>query len=132
MRYSIMLENGTLGGDCLSASHHQRIYCVHCNAEIESRYDLLVNLSFFSLSAYHTSCYAEASKGQSIFISNSPVNGAEFSWTSGFAFLLGMIFLFIPKENIGGSGMWSLNVILLLLPFARVCSWYIYERHLDK
>ncbi|WP_160031794.1 hypothetical protein [Paenibacillus sp. An7] len=116
----------------MSASHHQRIYCVHCNAEIESRYDLLVSLSFFSLSAYHTSCYAEVSKGQSIFISNSPVNGAEFSWTSVFAFLLGMILLFIPKGEIGGSGMWSLNVILLLLPFARVSSWYIYERHLDK
>ncbi|MBD7968336.1 hypothetical protein [Paenibacillus gallinarum] len=117
----------------MSASHHQHIYCVHCNAEIESRYDLLVNLSFFSLSAYHTSCYSEALKGcQSIFLDGSPVNGAAFSWTSGFAFLFGMILLFIPKENIGGSRVWLLNVVLLLFPLARLCSWYIYERHLDK
>ncbi|WP_454191563.1 hypothetical protein [Paenibacillus sp. Marseille-Q7038] len=117
----------------MSASHHQRIYCVHCNAEIESRYDLLVNLSFFSLTAYHTPCYSEASKGyQSIFMTGSPVNGAAFNWTSVFAFLFGMVLLFIPKENIGGSRIWLLTVILLLLPLARLCSWYIYERHLDK
>ena len=121
------------GAFSLSASHHQRVYCVHCNAEIESRYDLLVKLSFFSLSAYHNSCYSEASKGcQSIFMSGSPVNGAAFNWTAGFAFLFGMVLLFIPKENIGGSRIWLLNVVLLLLPLARLCSWYIYERYLDN
>lgn len=116
----------------MSASHHQRIYCVHCNAEIESRYDLLVSCSFLSLSAYHTTCYSEALKGcQSIFLGDSPVNGALSNWTSGFALLLGIILLFIPKEDIGGSGGWFLNVILLLIPLARFCSWYIYERHLE-
>ncbi|WP_211748579.1 hypothetical protein [Paenibacillus sp. Marseille-Q4541] len=109
------------------------VYCVHCNAEIESRYDLVVSQSFLSLYPYHNSCYSEAIKGcQSIVLGDHPVNGTASNWSSGFALLIGIILLFISKDNIGGVAAWVLNVVVLLVPLVRFCSWYMYERYLDK
>lgn len=115
----------------MSSSNHP-VYCVHCNAEIESKDDLVVSLSFLSLYPYHRSCYSEAMKGcQSIVLGDRPMNGTAANWSAGIALVVGIILLFIPKEEIGGTGGWILTIIFLLIPFARFCSWYMYERHLD-
>ncbi|MCM3781479.1 hypothetical protein M3231_00680 [Neobacillus mesonae] len=101
------------------------VYCVHCNAEIESKDDLVVSLSFLSLLAYHNHCYAKAMKGcQSIILSDQPVNGTAANGLAALSILLSIVaFVFLE---------WYIGAILVVVPLIRLCSWYEYERHLES
>lgn len=104
--------------------HTRTIYCVHCHAEIESRHDLVVSLSFMSLLAYHNACYAGALKGcQSFVISDEPINGTAANWMTAVSILLSIVLFIFINGYVGA--------ILLLVPLIRFCSWFMYERHLD-
>ncbi|SFS57434.1 hypothetical protein [Paenibacillus sp. 453mf] len=100
------------------------IYCVHCHAEIETRDDLVVSLSFMSLLAYHNACYASALKGcQSFVISDEPINGTASNWLTAVSILLSLVSFICINGYVGA--------IFLLVPSIRFCSWFMYERHLN-
>ena len=100
------------------------IYCRRCVGEINSRDDLVVTTHFFELVPYHNECYSKILKsGETIFVSNKPINGPYANILMLLSMLLGIVLLFIP-------GLRYLSTVCLIGLLMRVYSWFKIERHL--
>ena len=100
------------------------IHCKKCVGEITSRGDLVVTNNFLSIVPYHAECYANELKGVStIFVGNSPINGAMGNAGAVIAAIIGIFVLFIPERR-------YVSILCLLFLGIRFYSWFQYERHL--
>lgn len=75
---------------------------------------------------FHDECYAKSLKGtETVFISNSPINGASGNFVAGLTAIVGIIFLLTTP-------IYFYFVLVFFLPLVvRLYSWFRFERHLE-
>ncbi|MFS0864857.1 hypothetical protein [Fredinandcohnia sp. 179-A 10B2 NHS] len=93
--------------------------------EIKERSNLVISTFFFSLAAYHDSCYSRSLKGiKTAFVGNEPINGFSGNLKAIIAAVIAIILL------LTNSSYSILGFIVLLIPLIRIYAWFIIERHL--
>lgn len=106
----------------------REVYCEACNREIKHREEAVITSVFFSLVCYHDSCFSKSLKGwNTLFVSNSPINGTWGTFSAIASFIAALIFLIFNP-----LGSYSLiGIVLFVLPIYRILAWFMYERYLE-
>jgi len=106
----------------------KQIICEHCNTEIKHKHDLVVAFLFIEIIPYHSECYVQGLKGvKTFFLANHPVNSASGTY-SAVVSVLATIFIMVMIP----TGIKPFAIVLLIPLFARLFSYYSYERHLPN
>lgn len=94
--------------------------------EIKERNNLVISTFFFSLAAYHDSCFSRSLKGvKTAFIGNEPINGFSGNVKAIIATVLAIILL------LNNGSYRFIGFIALLVPLVRIYAWFMIERHLE-
>src|SRR5690625_8034486 len=106
----------------------KQIICEHCKTEIKHKHDLVVAFLFIEINPYHGECYVQGLKGvKTFFLANRPINSASGTYSAVVSIIISIfIIIMVPNEII------PLVIILLIPFFARLYSYYSFERHLPN
>jgi hypothetical protein len=99
------------------------VFCEQCSDKIERRSDLLTCFRFLSIVAYHTKCYGQEQKGWNA--GGTPINSLAMNF-GGIVMFAFCTCVFIWTRT------WIFIPLALLMPFVRLLSWWMYERHLRE
>ena len=100
------------------------VYCEKCGGVIKSNDDLVVTTQFLSIVPYHDRCFTSQVKGLStLIVGNVPINGTASNIGTVFAFIIGIIVMFMPELR-------YIAIVSLISILVRFYSWFKYERHL--
>ncbi|MBN2259298.1 MAG: hypothetical protein JW702_02010 [Clostridiales bacterium] len=100
------------------------VLCNKCGRMIESREDLVTAVNFVFVEPYHTKCYSRGVKSlNTVFLSNTPINGFMGNVSAVFSAILSFGFLF-------SSDMRIFSLIFFIPVLLRALSYFNYERYL--
>lgn len=104
------------------------IYCDKCAKEIKVRDDLVTSTLIFDVVPYHEDCYAKDLKGaKTIFLDNQPLNGLSGNLVIFISMILAIVWFLITKNPL----KW-LSLIAIIPIGYRFCSYFFYERHIER